>query len=77
MGVNYRSACRRRSKPDFIAKAGIAIEEADESQYWMELLIEAGLVNEEKLKPLMKEADELIAILTTSVKTAKANISKN
>ena len=77
VGANYRSACRGRSKPDFVSKAGIAIEEADESLYWMELLIEACIVKEENLKSLMQEANELIAILTTSVKTARANISKN
>lgn len=77
VGANYRSACRGRSKPDFIAKAGIAIEEADESLYWMELLIEADLVKEENFKPLMQEANELIAILTASVKTARSNLSKN
>ena len=77
VGANYRSACRGRSKPDFIAKVGIAIEEADESLYWMELLIEAGFVKEEHLKPLMQEADEFIAILTSSVTTARSNLSKN
>jgi four helix bundle protein len=77
VGANYRSACRGRSKPDFISKAGIAIEEADESLYWMELLIEAGLIKEENLRPLMQEANELIAILTTSVKTARSRLSKN
>jgi four helix bundle protein len=77
VGANYRAACRGRSKPDFIAKAGISIEEADETLYWMELLIEAGIVKEENLKPLMQEANELIAILTTSIKTARGNLSKN
>jgi len=73
VGANYRSACRGRSKADFISKIGIAIEEADESLYWMELLIEAGIVLEERLSPLMKEANELISILTASVKTARGN----
>ena len=73
VGANYRSACRGRSKVDFISKIGIAIEEADESLYWMELLIEAGIVLEERLSPLMKEANELVSILTASVKTARGN----
>jgi len=73
VGANYRSACRGRSKPDFISKVGIAIEEADESLYWMEMLIEAGLVSEERLADLMKEANELVAILTASVKTARTH----
>ncbi|MBI3158432.1 MAG: four helix bundle protein [Chloroflexi bacterium] len=76
VGANYRAACRGRSKAEFVAKAGIAIEEADESLYWMELLTEAKLVSEEKLKDLMKEANELVAILTATVKTARKNLRK-
>ena len=76
VGANYRSACRGRSKVDFISKIGIAIEEADESLYWMELLIEAGIVLEERLSPLMQEANELVAILTASVKTARVNSAR-
>jgi len=74
VGANYRAACRGRSKADFIAKAGISLEEADECLYWMEMLQEAGIVPVEKMKDLMKEADELVAIFTTSIKTAKANL---
>ena len=77
VGANYRSACRARSKPDFISKASISIEEADESLYWMELLIESGLVPEAKLSSLMKEGDEIVAILTASVKTARANLNQS
>ena len=75
VGANYRAACRARSKPDFISKAGISIEEADESLYWMEMLVEAGIMPKEKLTALMKEADEIVAILTASVKTARASIN--
>jgi four helix bundle protein len=74
VGANYRAACRGKSKADFIAKAGISLEEADESLYWMEMLQEAGIVPTEKLKDLMKEADELVAIFTASIKTARANL---
>lgn len=74
VGANYRAACRGRSKADFISKAGISLEEADECSYWMEMLQEAGIVPVEKMKDLMKEADELVAILTASIKTAKANL---
>jgi four helix bundle protein len=76
VGANYRAACRGRSKADFIAKAGISLEEADECLYWMELLQEAGIVPIEKMKDLMKEADELVAIFTASIKTAKANLNQ-
>lgn len=71
VGANYRSACRARSRPDFISKIGIAIEEADESQYWMELSVEAGIFPRAKTQELINEADELIAILTASAQTAK------
>ncbi|MFN2197583.1 MAG: four helix bundle protein [Anaerolineales bacterium] len=71
MGANYRAACRSRSKAEFIAKLGTVIEEADESAYWLELLIETGIVRQDTLEALMKEADELIAIMIASVKTAK------
>jgi four helix bundle protein len=74
VGANYRAACRGRSTADFISKAGIVIEEADETIDWMELLQEARLVPEIQLKDLMKEADELVAILTASVKTARKNM---
>ncbi len=76
VGANYRSACRGRSKADFISKVGIAIEEADESLYWMEMLVEAELVSENRLADLMREANELIAILTASVKTARTHLSR-
>ena len=73
VGANYRSACRGRSKPDFVAKTGIALEEADESLYWMELLVESKILPAEKLESLMKEADELVAIFTASIKTARTH----
>jgi four helix bundle protein len=77
VGANYRAACRARSKADFISKVGISIEETDESQHWLEMLGEAGLLPLDKLKPLVKEADELTAILTASAKTARENLKPN
>ena len=74
VGANYRAACRGKSKADFIAKAGISLEEADECLYWMELLQEAKILPVERLKELMKESDELVAIFTASIKTARANL---
>lgn len=73
VGANYRSACRGRSKAEFIAKAGIALEEADESLYWLELLLESGLMTSTQLDNLMQEANELVAILTATLITAKRN----
>jgi len=71
VGANYRAACRGKSKADFAAKAGISLEEADECQYWMELLQEAGIIPAERLKDLWHEADELVAIFTASIKTVR------
>lgn len=71
VGANYRSACRGRSKAEFVAKLGIVEEEADESAFWMELIIEGGLLEKELVEPLLKEADELIAIMVASRKSAK------
>ncbi len=73
VGANYRAACRGRSKADFIAKTGIALEEADESLYWMELLEEANILPPEKVQELAGEANELVAIFTASIKTARAH----
>jgi four helix bundle protein len=76
VGANYRAACRAKSTADFISKMGTVEEEADESLYWMELLIEAGLVKAERLKPLLQEADELVAITVSSINTAKKKVGR-
>ena len=76
VGVNYRAACRGRSKAEFIAKLGIAIEEADESIYWLEMLVDAKLVPEGRVKEQINEANQLLAILTASSKTAQNNSSR-
>jgi len=71
IGANYRAACRGRTKREFIAKLGIVEEEADESAYWLEMLIEAKLVAETKAARLIKEANELVAITAASFMTAQ------
>lgn len=71
VGANYRAACRARSKAEFIAKLGIVLEEADETVFWIELLLEGGIVRHEKLDDLLKEANELTSIFVTSLCTAK------
>ena len=71
VGANYREAYRSRSKAEFIAKAGDCLREIEETAYWLELLVEGGIVPVEKLAPLRKETDELIAIFVTIVKKAK------
>lgn len=71
LGANYRSACRSQSHAHFVSKISIVEEEADESLYWLELATESGLVREENVKRLIKEANELTSIFTASRKTAK------
>ena len=70
VGANYRAACRGRSKAEFIAKLGTVEEEADESAYWMELIIESGLLKARLVEPLLLEANELVAIMVSSRKSA-------
>ncbi len=71
VAANYRAACRARSRAEFIAKLGTVLEESDESLFWLELMVESDLVTLARVERLLKEADELTAIFTTSVKTAK------
>ena len=70
MAANYRAACRARSKPEFVAKLGVVEEEADESAFWLELIIETDLLSAAKVKPLLVEAGEIVAIMASSKKTA-------
>ena len=76
VGANYRSAQRGKSKADFIAKLAVAEEEADETCYWLELIIAAELVSKDRMEPLLAEAKELTAILTAAGKTAKERREK-
>jgi len=71
VGANYRAACRAKSPADFVSKMHIVEEEVDESVYWMELLVEAKLMGKDRLEPLMREADELLAIAVASINTAR------
>jgi four helix bundle protein len=72
VGANYRSACRAKSRPDFVAKMTTAEEEADESQYWLEILVEASIVNNRNaVEMLLDESEQLIRIFVASIKTAR------
>jgi four helix bundle protein len=75
VAANYRSACRAKSRADFIAKMGIVEEEADESGLWLELITESGLLPPEKTSALHTEAGELTAIAVASIRTARADSS--
>jgi four helix bundle protein len=71
VGANYRAACRARSNDEFYSKISIVVEEADETMFWHELLLEAGIIKAEKLEGLMKEANEIIAIMVSARKSIK------
>ncbi|HLG13456.1 MAG TPA: four helix bundle protein [Blastocatellia bacterium] len=72
VGANYRAACRGRSSADVVSKLGIVEEEADETLYWMELLVEAEIVSQKKLANLMSETNEILAMTVASIKTLRA-----
>jgi four helix bundle protein len=72
VGANYRSALRARSKAEFIAKLGIVLEEADECQYWLEIISESNILSQTKISKLYKEACELVAIFCTMLKSSKS-----
>jgi four helix bundle protein len=71
VGANYRAAKRARSTADFISKMGTVEEEADESMYWMELIVESGLMKEDLVSALYHEADEILAMVVASIRTAR------
>ena len=74
VAANYRAVCRARSRPEFLSKLAIVIEEADESAFWLELLVDSGLVHESKLKDLISEANQLVAIFNASRSTVKKHV---
>jgi len=71
VGANYSSVCRARSTPDFVSKLGIVLEEADETLFWLELLVDSGVAQADRAAPLLKEANELVSIFVASMRTAK------
>jgi four helix bundle protein len=73
VGANYRAVCRAKSTADFVNKLRNVEEECDESLFWMELLVENGLVKSSRLAGLMEEADEILAIVFSSAKTARTS----
>lgn len=71
VGANYRAACRSRSKAEFTAKLGTVEEEADETCFWLEVIVEGALLPAKRVAALLEEADALTAIFTSAVKTSK------
>lgn len=76
VAANYRAVCRSRSKAEFISKIGIVVEEADETILWLELLVDTGIITIQKMKDLLREANELLAIFAASQRTAKRSRSQ-
>ncbi len=75
IGANYRAAGgRARSQAEFVSKIGIVVEEADETVFWLECLIESGIIKEDLLKELLIEANELVAIFAASYRTSRRRI---
>jgi len=73
VAANYRAACRARSRAEFIAKIGIVEEEADETAFWLELIVECEIRSANQIEPLLKETGELVAIMAASRKSAIGN----
>ncbi len=73
VAANYRAVCRARSRAEFLSKLAIVIEEADESELWLEMISEAELMPENRLKDLKSEANQIVAILNTARTTARRN----
>lgn len=77
IGANYRAACRGKSTADVLHKLSIVEEEADESLYWMELLIDGDIVPERKLLALTSDVNEIVAMTVASIKTMRSKKSAN
>jgi four helix bundle protein len=73
VAANYRAACRARSRAEFTAKIGVVEEEADETAFWLELIIDSNIRSKKQIEPLLKEAGELVAIMAASRKSATGN----
>jgi four helix bundle protein len=71
VGANYRASCRAKSEADFISKMSTVEEEADETAFWLELLVETGVVSLNGVAALMSESDQLVRIVVASIKTAR------
>jgi four helix bundle protein len=77
VAANYRSACKARSRSDFLSKLGIVEEEADETQLWIEMIADSGMIKPERVKNLLTEVNEIVAIIAASRITLKKNQKLN
>lgn len=74
VAANYRAVCRARSKAEFVSKLGIVVEEADETVFWLDVLTETGVLSSPRVADLQKEANELLAIFSASLRTSKRSV---
>jgi four helix bundle protein len=74
VGANYRAACRAKSVPDMLHKLAIVEEEADEALYWIDLSIQAGLVQQARVEPIIREFDEIVAMIVASIKSMRRRL---
>jgi four helix bundle protein len=77
IGANYRAACRAKSTADMINKLKIVEEESDETAYWLEIMVEAGYLSEEKVSLIAKETNEILAMTVASIKTLRSRNRKS
>ena len=75
--ANYRAVCRARSKKEFIARIGVVVEEADETAFWLELLVDTEIMSPQQMAPLIQEANELLAIFAASQRTSRSSSPMN
>jgi len=76
VAANYRAVCRARSRAEFVAKIGMVVEEADETVFWLELLVESGIAQRQLVEPVMTEANQLLAIFAASQRTARKALNQ-
>lgn len=72
IGANYRAACRAKSMPDMVNKMKIVEEESDETMYWLEILVEAGLAPKKQIRDLYKETNEILSMTVASIRTLRS-----
>ena len=75
VGANYRAVCRARSRAEFVSRMAVVVEEADETVFWLELLVDTGIIPRERLGGLIQEAGELLALCAASHRTAKRGLA--
>ena len=76
VAANYRAVCRSRSRSEFVARMGVVVEEADETAFWLEFLVDAGIVSPRRMEGLLHEANELVAIFAASQHTARSAVNQ-